>query len=287
MTSSRWQWIIGLAFVVELGAILVTGGIAALRLNDAMLHTAVYTGASAWLLLAIVTLAPAHSGLRSWTGTLQFVACWLIFPLFKAIRQVFITHTADAALLRLDRWLWGGISLPEHLLHWEHPWLSEIFSGAYFLFYFVVLLPAIGFSWRRRSHEARAFFTGLTLMYLVGFTGYVLVPAGGPYMAFPETFPYPVHGGVMTAFLAGIVRNGITGMDVFPSLHGGIGAYVFGFFALGGYRRIAAILAPVTAALIVATVYLRYHYGIDLLCGLALAVMVLAFVQHYRKESCL
>ena len=91
----------------------------------------------------------------------------------------------------------------------------------------------------------------------------------------------------MTAFLAGVVKNGITGMDVFPSLHAGIGVYVLGFFALGGYRRIALLLAPVVAALVLATVYLRYHYGIDLLWGLALAAAVLAFVQRYRKERCL
>ena len=284
MPMERWARAIGIAFTVELLLVLLAGAVAAWRMDDPALHIASFIGAAAWLLLARATASAPDSAWRPWRGTLQFAACWLVFPLFKAIREVWIGHTADDTLLRLDRWLWGGASLPEHLLGWERPWLSELLSAGYFLFYFVVLLPAIVFSIRRREPEARAFFTGLTAMYLIGFVGYVLVPAGGPYLAFPGVFPYPVRGGAITAFLAGIVKNGITGMDVFPSLHAGIGVYVLGFFALGGYRRVAALLAPVVAALVLATVYLRYHYGIDLLWGLALAAAVLAFVQRYRKE---
>lgn len=280
----RWVRAIGIAFTVELLLVLLAGAVAAWRLDDPALHAASFIGGAAWLLLARATVAGPASAWRRWCGTLQFVACWLVFPLFKAIRQVWIGHSADAALLRLDRWLWGGASLPERLLGWERPWLSEVLSAGYFLFYFVVLLPAIVFSIRRREPEARVFFAGLSAMYLIGFIGYVLVPAGGPYLAFPEVFAYPVHGGAITAFLAGVVKNGITGMDVFPSLHAGIGVYVLGFFALGGYRRTALLLAPVVTALVLATVYLRYHYGIDLLWGLALAAAVLAFVQCYRKE---
>lgn len=285
MNMPRAARAIGWLFAAELLLVLIWGSIGAWRLADATLHLASVLGAVAWLLLARATFAASDSRWFEWKGSLQFVACWLIFPLFKAIREIFIARTADAALLALDRRLWGGRSLPEHLFGWEHAWLSELLSGGYFLFYFVVLLPSIWFSVRRRTREARAFFLGLSLMYLIGFAGYMLVPAGGPYMAFPAQFPYPVHGAAMTNFLAGVVKAGITGMDTFPSLHSGIGVYVLGFLALGGYRRAALLLAPVIAALVVATIYLRYHYGIDVLCGLALAAIVLAFIQRYRKDE--
>ncbi|MGP1667408.1 MAG: phosphatase PAP2 family protein, partial [Rhodanobacter sp.] len=284
MKMSRIAHGVGWAFAAELLLILSMGSVGAWRLDDSALHVASVLGGIAWLLLLIATLAAPGSTWASWKGSLQFVACWLIFPLFKAIREVFITHTADTALLALDRRLWGGVSLPEHLVSWEQPWLSELLSGGYFLFYFVVLVPAIWFTARRHSHEAKIFFAGLTSMYLVGFAGYLLVPAGGPYMAFPEVFPYPVQGGPMTALLVNAVQAGITGMDVFPSLHSGIGLYVLGFVALGGYRRSTWLLTPIILALVVATVYLRYHYGIDVLCGMILAAGVLAFIQRYRKE---
>lgn len=284
MKAVRLERWIGWAFCAELLLILIFGGIGAARMGDPTLRAAAVLGAGAWLALLAATCAGEGGSWASWQGVLQFVACWLIFPLFKAIASVFIIHRADAALLALDRALWGGVSLTERLLSWERPWLSELLSGGYFLFYFIVLLPVIGFAMRRRTREARAFFLGLTSMYLLGFIGYLLVPASGPYSAFPQLFAYPVDGGAMTTFLTRLVAAGITGMDVFPSLHSGIGVYVLGFFALGGYRRIAALLAPVVAALVVATLYLRYHYGIDVLAGLLLAALVLAFIQRFRKE---
>ncbi len=284
MTLPRVAHWIGVLFAAELLLVLLWGGIAAWRFADDSLHIFAVLGAVSWLLLARATIAAPASGWAAWKGTLQFVTCWLLFPLFKAIRQVFIVHTADAVLLELDRALWGGSSLPEHLFAWARPWLSEVLSAGYFLFYFIILLPAIAFSLRRHTREARAFFLGLALMYLVGLAGYMLVPAAGPYLAFPAHFAYPPAGGPMTALLVAVVKDGITGMDAFPSLHSGIGVYVLGFFALGGYRRIAVLLAPAVLALVIATVYLRYHYGIDVLCGLALAAAVLTFIQRYRKD---
>ena len=169
VTMERWGLLTGRLFQIELLLILLAGGVAAKQLGDHMLLATTAAGASAWLAMSWTQSRVVGPRVAGWRGTLQFAACWLIFPLFKAIRIVYIQHPADAALLALDRHLWGGASLPEHLLGWERPWLSEVLSAGYFLFYFVVLLPVIGFSIRRRSSEARAFFTGLTLMYLIGF----------------------------------------------------------------------------------------------------------------------
>ncbi|MDR0441532.1 MAG: phosphatase PAP2 family protein [Candidatus Accumulibacter sp.] len=226
-----------------------------------------------------------------WRGAMQFASFWMVFALFKSIRQVWIHRVFDAELLAIDRRLWGGASLPEHCLPLESYWLSEWVSFGYIQFYLVMLLPVVWFAWKRRSSEARCFFLGLTLMYCFGFAGYLLIPAGGPFIAFPSVFPYPPAGGPITGFLAGMVAQGVTGMDVFPSLHCGATLYVLGFFALGSldpekraYLPVAVVLTLVFIPLLLATVYMRYHYGVDLLAGAALAVSVLAYVQKKRFE---
>ena len=258
--------------------------------RDALLRSASVLGGVACLLAWYAMGRRPPTRLADWQGSLQFVACWTNFVLFKAIRLYWIAIPADYALLALDRWLFGGRSLPEHFFRLEQPWLSETLSAGYFMFYFVVLLPVLWFTVRRASDEAKDFFAGLSAMYLVGFAGYLRVPAGGPCMAHPEVFPYPVAGGAMTAFLTQRVAEGITGMDVFPSLHAGIGLYVCGFFATGrrrhpAYRWLAAALAPVVAAIILATIYLRYHYGIDLLAGLLLGWGAIHLVRHQRRKE--
>jgi hypothetical protein len=282
---TRWASRVAWLFALELLLIELLGAIAAWRGHDAMLRANSIVGALAWLLAWRSLRTMSGSAWASWRGVLLFAASWLIFPLFKAIRAGWIHHTADALLLALDRALWGGLSLPEHAFALERVWLSEVLSAGYFAFFLIVLTPVIWFAFHRAQREALVFFLGLHLMYLLGFAGYLLVPAGGPYMAFPNVFPYPAHGGAVTHFVTGVVAQGVTGMDVFPSLHSGVTVYVWGFCLLGGprYRAVAIVLTPLMLCIVVATVYLRYHYGIDLLAGIALALGVLRVIQSFRQ----
>ncbi len=284
-SSRSPQRLLNRVFLLELLLILTLGGIAAWRGQDALLRAAVPVGAAGWLLALYALTRSDQSDWAPWRGVLLFAASWLIFPLFKAIRLFWIGTTYDAPLLALDRALWGGRSLPEHVFSWEAPWLSELLSAGYFAFYFVVLLPIAWAAVKRRTPEGQRFLQGIVLMYLVGFAGYLLVPAGGPYMAFPDAFPYPPQGGPMTAFLVGLVAQGITGMDVFPSLHSGVSVFVWGFFLSGGYRLATLLLTPVVAAIVIATVYLRYHYGIDVMAGILLAALVLWRVRASREKT--
>ncbi|MDR1423463.1 MAG: phosphatase PAP2 family protein [Azoarcus sp.] len=269
--------------------VLLLGASAAWLGEDALLKANAVLAAPVCLWLLRVMLAEQYA---PWRGAMQFASFWMVFPLFKSIRQVWIHRVFDAELLAIDRRLWGGASLPEHCLGLESHWLSEWVSFGYAQFYFAMLLPVLWFAWKRRSSEAHCFFLGLTLMYSFGFAGYLLIPAGGPFIAFPSVFPYPPEGGSMTGFLVGMVAQGITGMDVFPSLHCGATLYVLGFFALGyfglgkrAYLPVAAVLTLVFIPLLLATVYLRYHYGIDLIAGTALAVLTLIYIQKKRFGS--
>ncbi|MDR0716071.1 MAG: phosphatase PAP2 family protein [Azoarcus sp.] len=277
---------IGWSAVALLAAMTALGAIAAWQGSDALLQV---DAALACAFFPCVLYIMTRARFVPWRGVALFAGLWLAFPLFKSIRQFWITRVFDAELLAIDRALWGGLSLPEHALRLESFALSEIVSLGYAQFYFLSLLPVCWFAWKRRTAEARRFLFGLVAMYVFGFTGYLLVPAGGPFIAFPALFPYPPQGGAITQALVGVVAQGVTGMDVFPSLHCGVSLYVFGFFASGAALRksrayffAALILAAICAPLTLATVYLRYHYGIDLLAGAALAAATLLFLHRPR-----
>ncbi|MDR0674086.1 MAG: phosphatase PAP2 family protein [Zoogloeaceae bacterium] len=281
--AERW---IGWSAVALVATMTALGTVAAWQGSDALLQlNAVLACAFFPCVLYIMTRAR----LVPWRGTALFAALWLAFPLFKPIRQFWITRVFDTELLAIDRMLWGGLSLPEHALRLENFALSEVVSFAYAQFYFLTLLPVCWFTWKRRTAEAHRFLLGLTAMYVCGFAGYLLIPAGGPFIAFPALFPYPPQGGAITQALVDVVAQGVTGMDVFPSLHCGVSLYVLGFFASGAvlrqsraYSFVSLILAAICAPLVLATVYLRYHYGIDLLAGTALAAATLLFLHQTR-----
>lgn len=238
-----------------------------------------------WFLALRSTHKRVVSGvLSTWAGTLLFMLSWVIFPLFQLINRVLIPWHADALLLRLDELLWLGKSAPMHLQVWEHATVTEVLAGCYAFFYLLVPVSVLVATIWRKTLVAHQFFTGLIGIYALGFVGYCVLPAGGPYMAFPSQFPYPPQGGIVMQKLAETVAQGITGMDVFPSLHTALTLYINLFvWHVRQHSRwfgyVALLLAPITLGLIVATMYLRYHYGIDVVFGALLAWMMARWVR--------
>jgi hypothetical protein len=187
--------------------------------------------------------------------------------------------TADSWLLGIDR-RWLGETPALGLAPIVHPALTEILSGCYLLFY-----PAmVGYQgvWIFATPSlARRFFAGLYLVYAVGFVGYTLAPAKGPWIHLASSFE-PLVGGPLTALTDLVVRNGCNGVDVFPSLHTAVMAYFVGFDFLNGHRRRAAAMLLPAIGLCLATVYLRYHYAVDALVGLVLAAIGLRITRSVR-----
>jgi membrane-associated phospholipid phosphatase len=181
----------------------------------------------------------------------------------------------DSSLQHIDTLLFGR-SLPQYLDGWSHTVVSDVASFCYFL-----LFPYIVFSCgrqlvrlRRAPAEAKAFYAGFFLVYAVGFVGYLLVPARGPWLAMPQAFAHPIVGGWMTALNRSVVEGGSTGVDVFPSLHVAASAFMLFFdrrYARWRYR----LYLPAAVGLWFSTLYLRFHYGIDVIAGALVAWVAL------------
>ena len=205
-------------------------------------------------------------------GALLFALIWLAFPLLKPLNQHWLHSHADALLAALDSRLWGGKPLPAWFHYEAHPALTDLLAACYFAFFPIVIGGVAYYAWRRREPSAARFYNGLIGIYLAGLAGYLLLPAAGP--AF-TTLPDQGAGGILAPAVIAIVKDGVTGMDVFPSLHTALTLYITAFLWRDGKRKTALLLAPVTAGTIAATIWLRYHYGVDDLAGLALALAAL------------
>ena len=241
-----------LAFLLA-GAALVAAGPALGSGAGAKLRLAVYPAA---LAAAYMNMGPAltRAGARLW----------------------------DAELLRLDRLLTG--TTPALVLQpLVHPLLTDALSLCYGLFipYFATSLIWYFFG---ELPVARRFFAGLIGLYSIGFLGYLLVPAGGPYLAFADLFSVPLAGGLLTEANATLVAIGGNKVDVFPSLHCAASAFILAFDRRHSRGRFRLFLVPVVG-LWFSTVYLRYHYLVDLAAGFALAAVALTAVACRREPS--
>ena len=90
--------------------------------------------------------------------------------------------------------------------------------------------------------------------------------ARGPLAAMASSFESPLTGGALTAVNDWVVRNGSAVYDVFPSLHVFMTCVLLEHDRREHPLRFKGML-PVAVGLMASTVYLRYHYAIDLVAG--------------------
>lgn len=174
----------------------------------------------------------------------------------------------DTALRAIDETLFGAIlSVRAEAL--ATPGLTEVMSGCYLLMFPYLVLTWFAYA-RRDLGLFRQFFAGLFTIYGLGFLGHSLVPAAGPHLAFPGQFTAPLTGWLVTDFNAQVVARGSNTVDVFPSLHCAVTAFLLWFDRRHAPGRFRLLLLP-CLGLWLATVYLRYHYFIDVAVGFLLA----------------
>lgn len=216
------------------------------------------------------SLASIGSIIRDW---LPFLVFLLTYETFRSgIWRLLLVVDRDASLLALDRRLFG--ETPSLLLQrFVTPGLSNAMAAFYFLH--LVLPPVLALLLYRRYRALfREFLLAVLLSGCLGAAGYVAVPATGPGVAFPQLFSVPLYGGLYDP-VTQILDVARAPRDVFPSLHVGISSIVLWY----GFRRSRAtglVLLPLVLGNWVSTVYLRYHYLIDVIAGWLTAAAAVA-----------
>jgi membrane-associated phospholipid phosphatase len=231
-------------------------------------------------LLAALTSARrcAPSGCAATLENAYFpVTMNVAFTLMRGAVPALRAQRYDHRLLALDLRLFGG-SANVWLERFARPALTELLSACYLLFFPLLLVSCVRyFFWHKERLEG--FFAGLFTVYGVGFLGYLLVPAAGPYLAFPELFDVPLLGGPITRLNQTLVAAGSNRVDVFPSLHCAVSTYILAYSFRHQRREFWLLLLPI-AGLCVATLYLRYHYLVDVLSGFLLAGLGLCIARR-------
>ncbi len=181
---------------------------------------------------------------------------------------------ADAALAQLDFDVWGA-----HPCVWleriSSPLLTEALQIVYSGFVPVVLLMGL-ILWRQRRYSDFRYYAFLIPVgFLVSYVGYLLVPAKGPRFVLQHLQTQELRGLFVYDWLrATLDRIESAYFDCFPSGH-----TEMTILAWWSSRAISPNLARgmivYTLGIIFATVYLRYHYTVDVLAGAVVAGAVI------------
>jgi len=280
--------VIGLLAVAVLVAAVRLAFDPAELMNSLILHAA---------LLTIFTIAVAAMIRWERSGWVQYlrpaVTVTVIFTLYSSLGTLGLLampYCSDAALSDIDTWM-CGVDPSLFLQPYLTPGRIEFFSFIYACFipyiYLSLFLGCLG----RPPLERDQFLTGWVFTYAISYLGYLFVPGHGPVIY--HAADYSVDLGSRGAFFYRMVVQGNenTGglQGVFPSLHVGGSVYLC-LFDLRTNRLRGLTYLPMVLLIYVATIFLRYHYIVDLIAGTVVAAGCIplgqwAFVRWTRRRE--
>ena len=176
-------------------------------------------------------------------------------------------------LYRLDLMLFG-VEPTVWAQQFVHPLLTDFFTVCYWLFY--VMPPLLGLLLYLRG-EWQAFretLVSIVLCLYIGYIGYVAFPAGPPRYAIAHEFAAPLHGmfQILDQSRSATAAVPLTAKGAFPSLHCGV-MFLAILLAWRHLRWFFPMSLFFGTGLILGTVYLRHHWVVDILAGIAVAIV--------------
>lgn len=195
-------------------------------------------------------------------------------------------HVADARLAAIDLALFrahASVLLERWANHFSVEWFSACYQS-YMYLGGVFLLGEVLLD-KDRERNAR-FGVGLLLILLIGHVTYLVIPARGPLTFLEAFYQGALPGGLIYHHVAQTQLSAGPLFDAFPSLHTASTLYLC-LFIHYHYPKFRWPVWCLTIQIIFSTVFLRYHYVIDVIAGVILVSFVYAAVPlmlaRYRE----
>jgi len=207
----------------------------------------------------------------------------LIFNSLGALIASIHATTFDARLIAVDHAIFGV-----HPTVWLERLISPLLSGtlqfAYISYYFIPIVLGVVLIVRGRFGEFEEVLFGILLCFYLSYAGYLLFPAIGPRFTLShlQTADLQVSPFIETIQVAlnALEKNKT---DAFPSGHTAVSLMSLYYAWKKREKILFAGFIPVVTGLIISTVYLRYHYVIDVIAGIALTGLTIALAPELRR----
>jgi membrane-associated phospholipid phosphatase len=246
------------------------------------------------VLIIVVLLILISSAEGSSSALLGFLRDWYPVPVTLVVfKELYLMvhpinpHDFDATFIAIDRWIFGT-DPTRWMAHFTHPLFTEFMQFCYATFYFLFLIAAIEYYQKNRVEEFRYGMFVILYGFYLSYVFYFIFPAVGPrftlhnFDAMNTDLPGVWLTDSMREFLnkaESIPRNAANPIDfaqrdVFPSGHTQL-TLVLVFLAYQSRLKSRHFLLGVGILLVISTVYLRYHYVIDIIAGIAAMLLTI------------
>jgi membrane-associated phospholipid phosphatase len=260
------------------------------------------TGLVFFLFLGIIKLKDLELLLKSRVGrlikiileflreTLPFAFCISIYTNMHDMVHLVNPNDVDASLIAWDDYLLG-FQPAIYLEPFITPELTDFMYFSYSSFLIYILLFTMYLYVKKKKVAFRETLVSVILTFYIGYVGYVIFPAVGPKFTMSHLFETSLSGTFITdrlSFLMNYEISEYTRRDCFPSLHNGV-IFLILLFAFKHEKIYAYLFFPFAIALFISTLYLRYHYFVDMIAGFLLAIIIFylgpVMNNHWEKKS--
>lgn len=219
---------------------------------------------------------------------------WYLVPLvFLTFKEIYFMVRPirgidyDNILIQMDRFIFG--TDPTHVLYTiANPYLTELLQIVYATFFFLPVILAIDLMLNNRFDEVKFITFAVVWGFILSYIGYFLVPAIGPRFTLHDfsATNSELPGLFLTNYLREIVNAGesipagtlnpaaVVQRDVFPSGHTQMTLIVM-YLSIKLKTKSRFFFIPNGVLLIFSTVYLRYHYVVDVFGGILFMILTM------------
>lgn len=189
----------------------------------------------------------------------------------------------------------------------SHPLWREAFNMGYWAYYPMIFTVVIWYFFKQARDVERCTFIIMASFFIYYFI-YIFIPVAGPQFYFPAigdavaaAGPYPAigdyfnlhpeitipqadKGGLFTSLVNMAQASGERPTAAFPSSHIGMSTILM-LLALRSKKMLMFTLLPFYLLLCCATVYIKAHYLIDGIAGVASGVAIYALTTYLYKKT--
>lgn len=246
------------------------------------------------ILMIIFVFIVAYQDSKTNNSFWRNIHIWYLAPMiFITFKQLyFMVHPIhptdyDELLIKIDRMLLGT-DPTKFLQQFSHPMMTEILQIVYTSFYLLPIIVGVDLLKNKKYDEFE--FAAFLIVYgfFLSYLGYFSLPTVGPRFTLHDFFKIDdeLPGLFLTPYLREFVNIGesipngtinpheLVQRDVFPSGHTQMTLLTM-YAAVKFNSRTKRFMLVVGSLLIFSTVYLRYHYVIDLIAGTLFAILTL------------
>ena len=195
------------------------------------------------------------------------------------IDQIIFAQPLDYYIAGWDKIIFKCQPSIEFATHFGSAIFSEVMHFAYYSYFgIIVFLPLLWWFRRRPDMMERRVFD-IAFAYSVFYTIFIILPVQGPRVQLPGAIGMARPGYIFAPFFGWLFKTaGIAGA-AFPSSHCGITTVVLAA-SVRDVPKAAPFIALAATMLYLATVYGRFHYGVDVIYGIGLG-MICFIVSPY------